>query len=131
MTVDEIDLRAWHADGHKLGLGLTLFAARGGRSFGQVAVRVECPEDSVCHRWYAAHGTEPPKHHCMVGMEIEAMGPIDFIDADLDAEALPADWSRWGSDFPIEIEWRDRGEDGLEWRPLYYAEATEPKRAAA
>lgn len=127
MTEEEIDLMAWHADGHKLNLGLDLFNGKD-RNYAQVRVRVECPDDSVCHRWYTAHGTEPPEHHCFVNLEIEAMGALDFLDGDFATDALPDDWSRWGPDFPIEIEWRDQGEDGVEWRPLYYAEATEPKR---
>lgn len=113
MTPEEIDLSAWHADGHTLTIGLGLFNGRD-RNFGHMTVETTCPEGTICHQWAEAHETD---HFCMVAQELTAMGPPDFIDGNFNTSALPDDWSCAAGDFPLEIEWRDMGEDGVEWRP--------------
>lgn len=109
---DEIDLHAWQSDGHRLFLEAKLFEERNGRKWGMLVVRTECPENSTCRRWAADHNST---HTCMVQADIEATGSHDFIDGAIDATGLPADWS---SVFPMRIEWKDEGEDGIRWRPV-------------
>lgn len=112
MTPDDIDLHAWHADGHTIDLFMDVFVG-GTRNHGQLAGRITCPPDSVCRRWYEAH--KAVEFHCFLQMELEAVGLYDLLDGSMDAKDLPSDWS---SDFPITVEWRDEGEDGVYWRPV-------------
>lgn len=109
---DEIDWTAWHADGHQLDArvsvwrGKPLPAAPPRRPLGQLEVTVECPEDSVCRRTDTVD-------YCFVRDNMQDVGFIDFIEM-MNALDVPEDWS---SRFPVVIEWRDQGEDGVEWRP--------------
>src|SRR4051794_29727009 len=104
----------WNADGHKLDVKLSVWSSgritgpAPLRHCGQLDVTVECPEGSVCRR----DETERPDH-CFVREEMQALGVPDFIEV-MEVGALPSDWS---SRFPVVIEWRDRGEDGVDWRP--------------
>jgi hypothetical protein len=111
---EPLDLRAWHADGHKLTVKLGVWPD-GKRKSGTIRVEAECPPDSVCHRFREQAGHRDGQPYCFVRGEIESFGPLDFLDADLDAPDLPDDWSSRVDG--LEIEWKDEGEDGIRWRP--------------
>lgn len=119
MTEEELDLMGWQDDGHMLNTQLNLFNGRD-RNYGQIHVIITCPEDSSCHKWAKTHAHD---YLCMVALEVENMGGLDFLDGNFNTDSLPDDWS--SGDGPFQIEWRDMGEDGIEWRPRMTEPPTE------
>lgn len=106
----EEEYTQWHDDGHEMAVEICIEVNAGVRKSAYTQVKVNCPEDSFCHRWAAEHDAD---YFCFVRNEIDAVGHWDFIEV-MDTDELPDDWS---SGFPIRIVWRDHGEDGLAWRP--------------
>lgn len=123
MADERLDLSAWQQDGHVLNLRLGTFTSPVGprelgnsKTYGQLLFEVECPEGSACRRWLDEHTTSRisrPPHHCFVKGDLEGLGPYDFIE-EMATHGLPEGFSL---DFPVVLDWRDRGEDGIEWRP--------------
>lgn len=115
----DLNLSEWQQDGHRFSLTLGLFNGRD-KNDGMVKATIECPPGSTCRKWHADHGgTTDSEPYCHVRGELDALGNVlDFIDMDMTTTTLPDDWEVSAEDMPIEIEWRDRGEDGVEWRPL-------------
>lgn len=111
----EIDWGAWQADGHKLTCEVRVGESPGGaRLYTELHIDSECPEDSVCRR-----AREVSADYCFIREELGVAGPIDFIEY-METEGVQKDWS---SGFPVTIEWIDRGEDGIQWRPAKQGEA--------
>lgn len=126
MADERLDLSAWQKDGHILRVKMGVFPSPVGpresgnvRNYGQFKAEIQCPEGSACRQWAEAHSHDLI---CLVQQELEALGLYDFIDMAFSGVEVPADWSQ---DFPLVIEWRDQGEDGIAWRP-----APEQPRAA-
>jgi hypothetical protein len=122
--VTDLNLGEWQSDGHTFSLTLGLFNGRD-RNDGMVKAVIECPPDSTCRKWHADHGGAADQEpYCHVRGELDALGnALDFIDMDMATARLPDDWEATAKDMPIEIEWRDVGEDGVEWRPCVAVEA--------
>lgn len=121
MADERLDLTAWQNDGHILRVKMGTFTDRNGRKYGQLQAEITCPEGSSCRKWAAEHERDSV---CLVNQELDAVSFYDFIDMGFDGAQsfLPPDWSQ---DFPLVMEWRDQGEDGIAWRP-----APEQPRAA-